>query len=144
MSTTALSVSLFFFIQFVFKNRFLQKAIELVGRATEEDRGGQYTTALKFYEQACDYFMHAIKCMSFFKIRKWLSRLLDESHGDKQKQAIRSKVGDYLDRAEQIKKFLKEGATKKPVKDGKDDSDEDDDKKKFQVGIFSVSIRKIE
>ncbi|CAI5439167.1 unnamed protein product [Caenorhabditis angaria] len=104
----------------------LQKAIELVTKATEEDTAGKYDAALRFYDQAIEYFLHAIKY---------------ESQGEKQKHAIRSKVQTYLDRAEQIKKFLKEGKERKPVKDGKDsDSDEDTDKKKLQDKLSGAIV----
>lgn len=107
-------------------NSALQKAIELVTKATEEDTAGKYDAALRFYDQAIEYFLHAIKY---------------ESQGDKQKNAIRDKVNQYLDRAEQIKKFLREGKQqKKPVKDGKDSSDEDEDKKKFQDKLSGAIV----
>ena len=42
---------------------------------------------------------------------------LDEAQGEKQKETIRSKCITYLDRAEQIKKYLKDAKdNKKPVK----------------------------
>ncbi len=44
-------------IQFVF-----QKAIELVTKATEEDKSKNYEEAKKLYEHAVGYFLHAIKC----------------------------------------------------------------------------------
>ena len=31
-------------------------------RATEEDKKGNYTEALKLYESGVEYFLHAIKC----------------------------------------------------------------------------------
>ena len=41
---------------------FLQKAIELVTKATEEDKKKNFEDALKLYEHAVQYFLHAIKC----------------------------------------------------------------------------------
>jgi hypothetical protein len=41
----------------------LGKAIELVTRATEEDKNKNYNEALKLYSQGCDWFLHALKCM---------------------------------------------------------------------------------
>uniref|UniRef100_A0A1I7XRY9 MIT domain-containing protein n=1 Tax=Heterorhabditis bacteriophora TaxID=37862 RepID=A0A1I7XRY9_HETBA len=79
----------------------LQKAIELVTTATEEDKAGKYESALNYYDQAIQYFIHTIKY---------------EAQGDRQKETIRSKCTTYLNRAEQIKKFLKDGKEKKPVK----------------------------
>ena len=39
----------------------LQKAIDLVTKATEEDQNKNYAEALKLYEHAVEYFLHAIK-----------------------------------------------------------------------------------
>jgi vacuolar protein-sorting-associated protein 4 len=41
---------------------FLEKAIEIVKRATEEDSKQNYEEAFKQYQNALDYFMAAIKC----------------------------------------------------------------------------------
>lgn len=40
----------------------LQKAIDLVTKATEEDRNKNYEEALKLYESGIEYFLHALKC----------------------------------------------------------------------------------
>lgn len=40
----------------------LQKAIELVKKATEADQEQKYEEALPLYEHAIDYFLHALKC----------------------------------------------------------------------------------
>lgn len=40
----------------------LTKAIELVTRATEEDRKKNFEEALRLYEHGVEYFLHAIKC----------------------------------------------------------------------------------
>lgn len=45
----------------------MQKAIELVTKATEEDTKKNYNDALRLYTNACDYFMHAMKCMFFLQ-----------------------------------------------------------------------------
>lgn len=45
----------------------LQKAIELVTKATEEDRNKNYEEALRLYEHGVEYFLHAIKCKSIPK-----------------------------------------------------------------------------
>lgn len=42
----------------------LQKAIDLVKKATEADNAEKYEEALHFYEHAIDYFLHALKCES--------------------------------------------------------------------------------
>uniref|UniRef100_A0A158P604 AAA domain-containing protein n=1 Tax=Angiostrongylus cantonensis TaxID=6313 RepID=A0A158P604_ANGCA len=81
---------------------------------------------MSYYDQAISYFIHAIKY---------------EAQGDKQKETIRSKCTTYLNRYEQIKKFLKEGKDKKPMKDSKDsDSDEDTDKKKLQDKLSGAIV----
>ena len=40
----------------------LQKAIDLVTKATEEDKNKNYEEALRLYEHSVEYFLHAIKC----------------------------------------------------------------------------------
>lgn len=40
----------------------MQKAIDLVTKATEEDRNKNYAEALRLYEHGVEYFLHAIKC----------------------------------------------------------------------------------
>lgn len=42
----------------------VQKAIDLVKKATESDNAEKYEEALHFYEHAIDYFLHALKCES--------------------------------------------------------------------------------
>lgn len=51
---------------FFFFSPFWQKAIELVTKATEEDKNKNYEEALKLYEHSVEYFLHAIKCEYFF------------------------------------------------------------------------------
>ncbi|CAJ0947582.1 unnamed protein product, partial [Mesorhabditis belari] len=100
----------------------LQKAIELITKATEEDKKKNYEAALPLYDQAIQYFIHTIKY---------------EAQGERQKDTIRQKCEDYLKRYEQIKEFLKNNREGKKVKDNGsakdgDDSDEDVEKKKMQ------------
>ncbi|KAK3603424.1 hypothetical protein CHS0354_009407 [Potamilus streckersoni] len=100
----------------------LQKAIELVTKATEEDKKKNYEEALKLYEHAVEYFLHAIKY---------------EAQSEKAKESIRAKCLTYLDRAEKLKKHMSK-AKSKPVMDGgntgggnkdtNNDSDSDNDK----------------
>lgn len=101
----------------------LQKAIDIVTKATEEDRNKNYEEALRLYEHGVEYFLHAIKC----KLIAWWSwdynnsiefKLPDEAQGDKAKESIRAKCLQYLDRAEKLKQYLKKGKKQKPVKDG--------------------------
>ncbi|XP_055296724.1 vacuolar protein sorting-associated protein 4 [Sitodiplosis mosellana] len=106
----------------------LQKAIDLVTKATEEDKNKNYAEALRLYEHGVEYFLHAIKY---------------EAQGDKAKDSIRAKCLQYLDRAEKLKEYLAKGK-KKPIKDGEssskdgekksdEESDSDDpEKKKMQ------------
>lgn len=114
----------------------LQKAIDLVTKATEEDRDKNYEEALRLYEHAVEYFLHAIKY---------------EAQGDRAKESIRAKCLQYLDRAEKLKEYLKKGQKKKPVKDGehgskddkKSDSDSDSDdpeKKKLQSKLEGAIV----
>ncbi|KAL9974370.1 hypothetical protein ACROYT_G011394 [Oculina patagonica] len=105
----------------------LKKAIDIVTKATDEDKAGNYEEALRLYEHGVEYFLHAIKY---------------EAHGEKSKESIRQKCVQYLERAEKLKQYVKGKNKKKPVassgggkesskggKDGKEDSsgDEDDD-----------------
>lgn len=48
------------FIQYLFSS--FQKAIDLVTKATEEDKNKNYEEALRLYEHGVEYFLHAIKC----------------------------------------------------------------------------------
>ena len=90
----------------------LQKAIDLVTKATEEDKNKNYEEALRLYEHAVEYFLHAIKY---------------EAQGDKAKESIRAKCITYLDRAEKLKEYLK-GGKKKAIKDGGSEPKKDKDK----------------
>lgn len=112
----------------------LQKAIELVTKATEEDRNKNYEEALRLYEHGVEYFLHAIKY---------------EAQGEKAKESIRAKCCQYLERAEKIKESIKKGK-KKPVKDGEapkdekksdsDSDDEDPEKKKLQSKLEGAIV----
>lgn len=53
----------------------LQKAIDLVTKATEEDRNKNYEEALRLYEHGVEYFLHAIKCELNF-ILKFVTRIV--------------------------------------------------------------------
>lgn len=115
----------------------LQKAIDLVTKATEEDKNKNYEEALRLYEHGVEYFLHAIKY---------------EAQGERAKDSIRTKCLQYLDRAEKLKEYLKKGKSKKPVKAGetnsknddkKSDSDSDSDdpeKKKLQAKLEGAIV----
>ncbi|XP_054165243.1 vacuolar protein sorting-associated protein 4-like [Oppia nitens] len=107
----------------------LQKAIDLVTKATEEDKAKNYEEALKLYEHSVEYFLHAIKY---------------EAQSERAKESIRAKCVQYLERAEKLKAYVRNKDNtknnKKPVKAGDssnsnnkdEDSDEEDkDKKKL-------------
>lgn len=98
----------------------VDKAIELAKAATEADKAGEYEKAIELYSNTAEHFMHAIK----YEVADKQSR-----------EKIRSKVREYLSRAETLKESLKK---KKPVKaesggsekrsnNGKEDSGGDDD-----------------
>lgn len=103
----------------------LQKAIDLVTKATEEDRNKNYAEALRLYEHGVEYFLHAIKCKYTIILEyhtcNFVIYALDEAQGDKAKDSIRAKCLQYLDRAEKLKEYLKKGK-KKPVKEGESSS----------------------
>jgi len=105
----------------------LGKAIELVTRATEEDKNKNYREALNLYSHGCEYFMHALKY---------------ETHGERQKETIRERLKSYVDRAEQLKKFLDKKDDRKPVKedDSGADSDSDNQSKKLQESINKAIV----
>lgn len=68
-----------------------EKAIELAKKATEEDNKKNYAEAWKLYENAVQYFLHALKY---------------ETQSDASKATIRQKCKQYLDRAEKLKAFV--------------------------------------
>jgi vacuolar protein-sorting-associated protein 4 len=44
----------------------LDKAIDVVKKATEEDQNKNYEEALRLYENGVEYFLHAIKCLPIY------------------------------------------------------------------------------
>ncbi|KAK3085720.1 hypothetical protein FSP39_007778 [Pinctada imbricata] len=118
------------------------KAIELVTKATEEDKNKNYEEALRLYEHSVEYFLHAMKY---------------EAQSDKAKESIRAKCVTYLDRAEKLKKFLAKDKKKavtdggggsnkgkskndKKSKDSDSDSEEDPEKKKFSDQLSGAIV----
>ncbi|ODQ68386.1 AAA-domain-containing protein [Nadsonia fulvescens var. elongata DSM 6958] len=118
---------------------FLTKAIDLVQKAIEADTATRYEDAYKLYFQALDYFMMAIKY----------------EKNPKSKELIRSKLTEYLTRAEQLKEHLDKqerkkesgeeksggsnaGATK--AKKGGDSGDDDDSDTKKLRGALAGAI----
>lgn len=113
----------------------LQKAIDIVTKATEEDSAKNYEEALRLYQHGVEYFLHAIKY---------------EAHSDKAKESIRAKCAQYLERAEKLKEHVNNKDNKrKPVKDAdtskKSDSDSDNEsgdpeKKKMQDKLSGAIV----
>lgn len=113
----------------------LQKAIDLASRAAEEDKAKNYEEALRCYQSAVQYFIHVIKY---------------ETKSDRAAQSIRAKCADYLDRAEQLKEYLKKkekAPPAKPVKESQSDGkgnesgdEEDAEKKKFQNQLSGAIV----
>eukprot|EP01135_Chromosphaera_perkinsii_P010043 Nk52_evm78s1992 gene=Nk52_evmTU78s1992 len=113
---------------------FLQKAIDLVTKATEEDEAQNYTEALRLYEHALQYFMTALKY----------------EKNDRCKESIRTKCVQYLDRAEKLKEFIAKGGNKKKAvaqggsagkdskESGSEDDEEDPEKKKMRGALASA------
>lgn len=117
----------------------LQKAIDIVTQATEEDKKKNYEEALRLYQHGVEYFLHSIKY---------------EATSEKAKESIRNKCVSYLDRAEKLKQYLAGKDDKKPHKPVKDsggdkdgpDSDEDaedaEKKKKYQQLSSAIVMEK--
>ncbi|XP_042220474.1 vacuolar protein sorting-associated protein 4-like isoform X1 [Homarus americanus] len=116
----------------------LQKAIDLVTKATEEDKNKNYGEALRLYESAVEYFLHAMKY---------------EVPNERARESIRGKCKQYLDRAEKLKEYIdKNKDKKKPVKTGEgnsgkrgskeSDSDDDSDpaRKKMETRLEGAIV----
>jgi len=112
---------------------FLQKAIQIVQQATEKDAAKDYAEAFRLYQLSLDYFMTALKY----------------EKNEKCKQTIKSKVVEYMGRAEKLKEFLDKSA-KQPVaqgsggghKKGESDSGEDTDESKKMKESLNGAILK--
>ncbi|KAI6043776.1 P-loop containing nucleoside triphosphate hydrolase protein [Pisolithus marmoratus] len=117
----------------------LDRAIEIVQRAIDEDTKQNYAEAYKQYMNALDYFMLAQKY----------------EKNEKSKVLIRGKIDEYLSRAETLKKHLQsqeEHRGRRAVgangtvagiggkgKDGGDD-DQDPELKKLRAGLSSAIL----
>lgn len=121
-----------------------QKAIDLVTKATEEDKAKNYEEALRLYQHAVEYFLHAIKCEPGRRgcwgcgagpLVMPGGFCADEAHSEKAKESIRAKCMQYLDRAEKLKEYLrsKDKHGKKPVKESQNDN-------KGCVGVWGPSL----
>lgn len=69
----------------------LQKAVSTVKRAVIEDTAGNYNTAIKLYCESLEHFIPAIHY----------------ENNDAKKEALRKKVKEYMDRAEELKQVLR-------------------------------------
>eukprot|EP00911_Craspedida_sp_UC1_P002934 UC1_evm1s2142 len=124
---------------------FLEKAIDLVKHAIDEDKSKNFQEALKLYEFAVDHFIMALKY----------------EKNERTKVSIRKKCTEYLNRAEQIKTSLAagkdDGGKKKKGKkssrplaegethkeSGESSSDEEDpEKKALRAQLESVVVMK--
>ncbi|THH07933.1 hypothetical protein EW145_g3046 [Phellinidium pouzarii] len=120
----------------------LDRAIEIVQRAIDEDTNQNFSEASKHYKNSIDYFLLALKYEKNEKLRA----------------LIRSKVTEYLDRAEKLKEFLDSTEEKKArrvigangsttgatgglsKKKGEDDDDQDPELKKLRAGLSGAII----
>ncbi|KAN0063146.1 Vacuolar protein sorting-associated protein 4 [Thecaphora frezii] len=121
---------------------FLNKAIEIVQKAIDEDVKQNYQEAYKLYQNSLDYFMMAMKY----------------EKNDKLKELIRKKFTEYLDRAEKLKEHLSksnEDRSRRAVgangadrgvggstagKKDDDDDDVDPETKKLRAGLSSAVL----
>ncbi|EKM60596.1 uncharacterized protein PHACADRAFT_246626 [Phanerochaete carnosa HHB-10118-sp] len=119
----------------------LDRAIQIVSAAIEEDNKQNYAEAYKQYSNALDYFMLALK---------W-------EKNDKLKQLIRGKIEEYISRAESLKEHMQQAEDKRAKKavgaDGManggsggkgmkkgDDDDTDPEVKKLRAGLTSAIV----
>ncbi|KAK0549297.1 Vacuolar protein sorting-associated protein 4 [Tilletia horrida] len=120
---------------------FLDKGIEIVQKAIDEDVKQNYVEAYKQYQNALEYFMMALKY----------------EKNDKLKELIRNKLVEYLDRAEKLKEHLAKSQESKGRRavgangsetgvggaggTGKDDDDGvDPETKKLRAGLSSAIL----
>ncbi|KAJ8088827.1 Vacuolar protein sorting-associated protein 4 [Marasmius tenuissimus] len=119
----------------------LDRAIEIVQKAIDEDVQQHYSEAYKLYMNSLDYFMLALKY----------------EKNDKSKLLIRTKINEYLARAEMLKEHLAAQAEKRgkqavgangsssgvggggKKKDGEED-DADPEVKKLRAGLAGAIV----
>ncbi|KDR68737.1 hypothetical protein GALMADRAFT_256556 [Galerina marginata CBS 339.88] len=115
----------------------LDRAIEIVQKAIDEDVKHNYAEAYKYYQNSLDYFMLALKY----------------EKNDKSKQLIKSKISEYLARAETLKEHLtteKKGKSAVGVNGGggatgptgkpKEDDEHDAETKKLRAGLSDAIL----
>lgn len=115
---------------------FLGRAIETVKKAIEQDTAGEYEKAYQQYYAALELFMLALK---------W-------EKNPKSKDMIRGKAGEYMERAEKLKKHIEEQDSnkRKPAAmgnngtasngGGKSDGGDDDAESKKLRGALAGAI----
>ena len=65
-----------------------------------------------------EYFLHALKCEDCYsckEIHYVLYVYIDEVHGDRSKASIKQRCEQYLNRAEELKKYVKKKNKKTKV-----------------------------
>jgi vacuolar protein-sorting-associated protein 4 len=115
----------------------LDRAITIVQKAIDEDIKHNYAEAYKNYQNALDYFMLALKY----------------EKNDKSKQLIKSKIREYLNRAETLKEHLvteKRGKSAVGVNGGggatgptgksKEEDEHDPETKKLRAGLSDAIL----
>lgn len=94
---------------------FLQTAIQIVTQATEADQAQKYDEAFRLYQLSLQYFQTALKCV--YHDFELVFILNTDEKNEKIKQTIRSKLEEYINRAEQLKDML-DKKKKTPVAQG--------------------------
>ncbi|PPQ98062.1 hypothetical protein CVT26_003288 [Gymnopilus dilepis] len=116
---------------------YLDRAIEIVQKAIDEDTKHNYPEAYKYYQNSLDYFMLALKY----------------EKNEKSKQLIKSKINEYLGRAETLKDHLMNekkgksaigvnggGGAAGPTGKSKEDDDHDPETKKLRAGLADAIL----
>lgn len=108
----------------------LQRAISYVQEATTEDEKGNFAEALRLYQLSLDYFMHYLKY----------------EKSERSKEIIRTRMKEYLARAEELKEHLDKKTSRKPVADksgtdGGGGSEADGEKDKMRANLEGAIVR---
>lgn len=93
---------------------FLEKAIQFVRQASDEDEKENYKEALRLYQLSLNYFITALKCKwrcnkawLIIKSKLTVFFVFSDEKNEKRKEVIRQKAAEYMDRAEKIKEIMK-------------------------------------
>ncbi|XP_077464263.1 vacuolar protein sorting-associated protein 4B-like [Stigmatopora argus] len=109
----------------------LNKAIDLAQKASDLDSAKNYEEALRLYQSAVQHFLHVMKY---------------ETKDGRSNGMIRAKCADYLDRAEQLKQYLRKKEDEPPTKPVKEsngksnESNEEDSEKKFKNQLSGAIV----